>query len=307
MDRTSREEREHVVKVPLHAGKQVEISWSRTRQHILSWEHEISLEVNGEVWTLDPGSCNLYLYPQIVFAPNPTVPLANHLKKPRRSSQAGSKVHLLKCFNLLLIEALTSEATHQEFALPDATGAFPVLALLVANTPEAVNLARLVYERRPELLLQTHTPLGIFKGENVLHVLCVNLQEMLLCQMIELAISTFDRGQLRKMFTEQAAGTFFDADPMRFYGSTPLAYAVSFSLKHAVRLMIAHSVPLQALHGIVGFNHRRHACTHTGPLPPSRPLPLPPTYLVLQQCASSHARRPTTLAHSSCLCISRCM
>ena len=196
--------REDVLYVPLPGvdAPGVPVTWSRTTQHTLCWDVEVVLEVDGGLVTLDPGTCNLYTYPSMTpKAPKRTsVPLAGRRQGSLAHRPGGGTAdpHHRKVFDALLTEALCSAETHEVFAQADASGAFPILAILVANSKEAVELAARIYKRRPALLMQSHLPAsascsGMFHGENALHVLIVNQREGVLCQLIDLALKEFTR------------------------------------------------------------------------------------------------------------------
>jgi hypothetical protein len=203
-------------------------------QHTLHWkEHKLD---KGLV--LPAGSCNLYLYPIATLA-GKTAPLTGSLLEALSEIILGTPDHILH--------------------VPDAVGALPIHAVLVANNPAAIGLAMEFYRATPEYMLMIHQPPGPFIGENCLHVLAVNSYEDEICECVELAMTRLDVDKQTALFTSQSAGVFFENPPQNFYGGTPLAYACCFCLKRAVAVMINT--------GLVGLNVQEDRCVVSGFLP----------------------------------------
>lgn len=149
-------------------------------QHTVSWDQAILLppeHPNKESESLDPGVCNLYQYPKIQFLRRGEKehPGSKSLEPPR--FLAGALLMTLKKALLSLFLDSSNSATE----CVDSAGAKPIHALLLANTLPAVELATELLTSRPRLMLQAHVGQP-FEGENVLHILIVNRQEHLVCE-----------------------------------------------------------------------------------------------------------------------------
>ena len=155
---------------------------------------------------LAPGSMNLYKWP---------------------AGYVGADLALLRSVMLHLAERRLLDRF-------DQAGAFPIHALLLANSPEALALVVGVAGVDPSLLTQTHSSSGPFDGEGCLHILCANRQQDVACMLLDLAISRLSFGQLCGLITTEARGAFFEAPPMRWYGETPLSYACVFGCRELV-------------------------------------------------------------------------
>jgi hypothetical protein len=104
-----------------------------------------------------------------------------------------------------------SRSRMDPFMVPDASGAYPLHALLVANTKASIELALRIMELRPDLITQAHGP-GRFVGENALHILAVNRRYEAFERLVGLACRLLDDSSLRALLFTQAEGKFF-ADP----------------------------------------------------------------------------------------------
>jgi hypothetical protein len=176
-------------------------------QSTLRWAHPIFMD--GVYLPAD--ALNLYMYP---------------------AGYRGKQLELLH-------DVLVHLAAHTSMLeQPDSVGAYPIHALLLADTPEAHALVLAVLELNPALMLQLHDPSGPFRGEGCLHILCVNHREELACRMVELAKLSFTREQLCDFLTTQADGAFFESTPMVWYGESPLSYACVFGLRELVQQML---------------------------------------------------------------------
>jgi hypothetical protein len=116
-----------------------------------------------------------------------------------------------------LLVAIACSAYLPLFEQPDASGATATLALLVANTPEALDTSLEIYRACPTLLVQTHLT-GIFFGESAFHVVATNRREDTLCAMLQLAHDGLSAAQLEVALLTQATGSFFRDEPMALYG-----------------------------------------------------------------------------------------
>ncbi len=245
---------DYAVHVPGLFPEEIEVSLNTAGQHTLSWRAAI---YEGRVQVLPAGQVNLYLFPAIaVFGDDRDTIVDSFLPQ-------GEQLEALH----RLIVALAADdgcALFQEH-VADEVGALLVHAIVLANTPQAVELTERVIFARPSLLTQVHTKhrLGfpLFAGEGTLHVLAVNRQEELLCRLIKLAMrrdgpSDLTEEQARAVFSSQACGVFFNDMPMRFYGGSPLSYASCFELREAVRTLLDT--------GLVSLNDRSNTCPLTG-------------------------------------------
>lgn len=183
------------------------VSMESKGQSTLRWKHPIFID--GVYVPAD--GLNLYTYPQ---------------------GYRGAQLELLK--GILVHLAAHTNLLEQ----PDSVGAYPIHALLLADTPEAHDLVLAVLELNPALMLQLHEPTGPFRGEGCLHILCANQREELACRMVEMAKLSFTREQLTEFLTTQADGGFFEAPPMKWYGESPLSYACVFGLRELVKHML---------------------------------------------------------------------
>ena len=202
----------------------VEVTLNVAGQHILSWNTKLT-PADGEIQEEDIlpiGSCNLYLFPAVTTA--------NGLSLvPEGDALVALQALLL---------AITNDPTCKLLEYPDVVGALPMHAITVANTPESLSMAEMMYTADPKLILQTHAlhraGFPLFTGESSLHICAVNQQESLLCTLIELCMEHLTKEEAGALFKSQATGVFFDDMPMRMYGGTPLSYACCFDLRKAI-------------------------------------------------------------------------
>ena len=163
----------------------------------------------------------------------------------------------------LLLKAIFLSESEMMSTLSDEVGAFPVHALVVANNPEALELAAEIFEANPLLLTTLHTTtrlgLPLFLGESILHILCVNQREAMLLRLIALAVENLNDADLNNLILAQTTGVFFESPPMRLYGGTALSYACVFDLREAVNALLDT--------GLVSFNEQSSRCKLTGFLP----------------------------------------
>lgn len=219
----------------------VTLTLDTTGQHTLSWDIELTLKASPTV-VLPPGACNLYLFPAVDGKPVSDRPLA--------------------VLNQLLLAIVLDKAC-TFFDRSDEVGAFPIHAITVANTDDAVALSGELVTARPSLLTQVHVNhragFPLFAGESCLHICAVNVREALFCKMIDLTVSQLPKEQAVALYESQAAGVFFDELPMRFYGGSPLAYACCFQLRRPVQKMLET--------GFIDINDRSQSCKISGFLP----------------------------------------
>ena len=225
----------------------IPVTLDTTGQHTLSWKVPISLK-DGPDEPIEPGSCNLYLFPAVVLA---------------SGKKLSPSARQLEALQALLVAVFGTDAACEFAKQPDAVGAFPIHAVTVANTEEAIKMAELLFMSNPDLLKQVHTKhragFPLFTGESSLHICCVNRREALLCKLIDLMMDRFTAEEARALLGSQAGGVFFNEMPMRNYGGTPLAYALCFDLRDAVTRLLKTS--------LVNVNDPDARCEITGFLP----------------------------------------
>lgn len=200
-------------------------------QHTLRWD---KLPLNGSAKQLayqgcvPAGACNLYFYPEITF--DKEVPPQADKDIPRKASlkmrlSKHTKLAAVKVTKLAAVEVLeeiiyllaTRDGQFRDVI--DQSGATPLLALLVANTEDAVGLYTRIYRDQPKVLLQVHA-LGRFEGERALHVLIANQQTGAVLELIKsINDSDFTKKEVKDLFFGQVTGEFFKDPPMMYYGS----------------------------------------------------------------------------------------
>ena len=119
----------------------VRMSHTFKTQHVLIWDEPIS--IGGMV--LPPGSCNLYSFPAFIS------------REPGQEGDqcvpTGKQLELL-C--RLVLAAVSLQDGRVWCSCVDASGAYPVHALLIANTSPSIALALIILRQLPHLLLQQH-------------------------------------------------------------------------------------------------------------------------------------------------------
>ena len=239
---------------PNGSSATVAITHHYSTQHTLEWEDVRFGSGKGGLPALPAGRCNLVKYPNVVKAGEGELDAA-----PLKGKQFKQLELLI--FTLALDEPRFMSET-------DGSGAVATLLLLLANNDAAVGLTVRIFQARPELLPLVHIEGSIFHGEHALHVLAVNMREMELCRLLELAARRLSRKQLEGLFLAQADGTFFRDAPMNFYGGTILNYCVAFGLHRAVAAMMLLARTegkMTTPFSLVDPNDVEHvACTYTG-------------------------------------------
>mmetsp|Transcript_56145 Transcript_56145/g.111449 ORF Transcript_56145/g.111449 Transcript_56145/m.111449 type:complete len:986 (-) Transcript_56145:258-3215(-) len=263
------------IKIPggLPVGTTFKIKWDMSAQHTVSWDEPITAVVWDETLkcevaaTINPGSCNLYTYPKVVWK-EPKAQSKGFLSIVSSAVQANKKKSetlegaYRKLLDLVFLTIAESPLDRDVLKLGDASGACSVLGMLVANTTAAIECVMGIYKAWPEMMAMPHHP-GFFVGENAFHVLAVNSQEDALCSMIQMAYEELSREQLRECFTSQCMGLFFTGPPMYQYGGTPIAYAASFCMRRAVALYLSLSHQ-DKVRGFIDMNDRNNLCVNTG-------------------------------------------
>lgn len=214
----------HIFTILKIRGKQtkqpISVTLETAGQHTLKWNDLEFFVEDGKSVKIEAGECNMYLFPSATIG-------GQSVKLMGEQLQALSEV----------LVALATDSTNDMMLTPDVVGAYPIHALLVANTEQSILLAMRLFKAEPGLMLQTHGP-GPFYGENCMHCIAVNSHEEELCEMIALATKKLPKDSVEILLTAQTEGVFFNDAPMNFYGGTPLSYASVFCLKRAVKMML---------------------------------------------------------------------
>ena len=169
------EDKTHLLMAKLEdGGEAFELTWDRSSQHTISWSKPLKLHVRSIPTVIAAGSCNLYAFPSV-------------------DGQTPSSAQIQ-----VLVKMLTALVNDSIFDMPDSSGATPLLALLVANNSDAIDLSLMLYHARPILLEQAHLD-GPFVGETALHIVAINRQEDALCKMLQLAHEHLNSEQLERV------------------------------------------------------------------------------------------------------------
>ena len=260
------------LKVPGLMPSKIDCSLDIVGQHTIQWQGPIAIKGETpagksknrrssmqnqltEGTSLPTGSVNLYTYPTIATKVVGEDGKVAERKYKVEGAQLLALRQLVKAVFLSQTEAMS---THS-----DEVGAFPIHALVVGNTPEALELATEIFEAKPSLLKILHTTsragLPLFFGESTLHILCVNQQEAMLVRLLALAQEKLRKSELEALLHSQANGVFFESQPMCIYGSTALSYACVFDMREAIEAMLGTS--------LVTLNDQHSRCKLTGFLP----------------------------------------
>ena len=211
----------------------------------------------SETTVLPAMTANLYLYPKVAVE-------GGSMRVLTPPEQEG--------FLQLLLLLLADGEASALFQRSDAVGAAPLHALLVANTPQALELSMSLIWAQPTLLLQVHAQWGPFDGESVLHVLAANQQEGLLVDglparsipgVLEIALTKLSKSQYQELWLSLARGPFFTAMPMRHFGGSALGYLSCFGMKRALLQVLSSAEAT----GNLDLNDPAQACAITGYLP----------------------------------------
>jgi hypothetical protein len=205
--------------IAVKSGTEFVISHSSMEQHTLEWMDPV-VDPNGT--ELDPGLLNLYHYPQVSTGFAPPLELTGAM---------------LDALEWLVMRV--AEEPQRVFWRRDASGAQPILALSIANTPAALKLVNKLFAAWPRLLTQTHDR-GPFTGESCLHVLAVNRREHELVDAIECAQKRLSEKPYKKLMDVRATGSFFRSYPMITYGQTVTSFAAACGLRRVVALIDMH-------------------------------------------------------------------
>ena len=223
-------------------------------QHTLMWPYvEFPSVDGGPAFVFEAASCNLFTYPKVL----------------RKGLSAIDAMPIEGLGGEVLSEILFGLAVEYPDFMhsTDASGAQPTLAIMVANTDQAVELIKDIFYAKPEYIQLCHADDSPFHGENALHVLAVNRREVDLCYILDLCADHLNRKQLEAVFLGQAKGAFFSEKPMSLYGGTVLSYCVAFSLHRAIACMMLLTLSEDTMGGLVDPNDQKIGCIRTGFLP----------------------------------------
>ena len=197
------------VQTPKLSAESVALTLDTSGQHTLSWTEPLSLKGSGDA--LPAGSCNLYLFPAVNGTP-----------------VSGE---LLSVLQELLLAADVDESS-KLFDVSDAVGAFPIHAVTVANTNDAIVMSGMLLEAKPSLLTQVHAMhragFPLFTGESSLHICCVNKRVDLLNKMIDLASERLTEEEVSGLWKKHDLICSTDLSSPRFPPPRRLAICISF-------------------------------------------------------------------------------
>ena len=92
------------------------------------------------------------------------LPLLKHVRSARATTSSPAVHKYRLCLPQMIIGIAMRTEPHDVFAQKtDASGAYPMHALLIANNIDAFDTALMIYKARPHLLAQTHS-VGPFEG-----------------------------------------------------------------------------------------------------------------------------------------------
>jgi len=257
-------------------GEEYELSHSSIGQHKLTWRRPIK-DPDGTV--LPPGSLTPYIYPMCHLDIYGDHSAEEELEKgddPKGSpkNRKFSDVQLppehvrpnekqQKALKWLLLRVLADP--QRVFYRRDASGAYFIHGLLIANTVSALDVVMACYAAAPRLLLQFHGP-GPFTGEHGLHVLTVNRKEEELMEALVLAKKHLTHSQYHELLSMQTVGGFFRGKLTTFYGGSVLNFIAAFGLKRVLKQVVLSEVHEPAPGGSRLLDYT-HACSITGFLP----------------------------------------
>ena len=147
--------------------------------------------------SLPAGECNLYTFPSVKIDGADTILDGDDLD----------------ALTEMILALATDPGTAEMMLTPDCVGAYPIHALLVANTEASLGLAMRLFRSEPALMLKQHAQGGPFVGENCLHIVAANSKEDELVEMLDLAIARLPADMVEHMLTAQCEGAFFTEVP----------------------------------------------------------------------------------------------
>ena len=292
--------RRYTVRVPCEGGLsagakqitkevQVTVSAKGEGQHTVTWAETITLpyRVDDVPALLKPGHCNLYRYPKVYF---------DHIRKGKSVVPAPEALLVLEKVLLALLLDTVGNSDGMFSERFDSAGARPQHGLILANTPASLDLLLQAVRKRPQLIALAHVGQP-FEGENSLHVLAVNQQQEVLCEVVELAAANLNAQQCKETFLSAATGVFFSAEPMCYYGSYPFscAPAATPTAQPASHPPPSPSTlsPAPALHTFSPAHHPRPLATRSLSPAPDAGTPLPSlcTTCLRRCCAAQRSIR----------------
>ena len=154
----------YTVAIPSVEPEQITLTLDTSGQHTVTWSVPFAAK-DSLAEKVPAGSCNLYLYPALV----------DGAIGPLSAQQ-------VQALQTLLVGMVDAASTLWQ--VPDVVGAYPIHAVVVANTLEALALSEAMFEANPRLLTQVHAKhragFPLFTGESALHIATVNKREDLL-------------------------------------------------------------------------------------------------------------------------------
>lgn len=148
-------------------GNEYFIGHSTIGQHSLQWFQPI-VDPSGTI--IPQGSINLYQYPMVSL--NGQLPV----------EVAGKMLHAIRW----LVHKVAEEP-NRVFYRRDASGALPLHALAISNTPSALVLIREICSLWPRMIPLVHGP-GLYEGEHLFHILVRSLPLPVLPQLLPTAL-----------------------------------------------------------------------------------------------------------------------
>ena len=170
-------------------GTEYVITHDSFGQHTLSWDTDIT-DPSGTV--LAPGHVNLFSFPLLTFN-----------RDGRPIEAVGEELAALEW----IVNSSVEEPKRTAYRR-DSSGGIITHALLIANTPQSLELCIQIFRRWPRLLPHAHGP-GLFQGEHALHILAVNRRDDELCIVLEIAAKRLARYQYISLVGARCSGLFF--------------------------------------------------------------------------------------------------
>ena len=185
------------VRITLDVSGQHTLRWAAIEMRLLDGALQPVHSTDCNI-SLPAGECNLYTFPSV--------------KIDGADAILGGDD--LDALTEMILALATDPATADLMLTPDCVGAYPIHALLVANTEASLGLAMRLFRSEPGLMLQPHAQRGPFVGENCLHIVAANSKEDELLEMLDLAIARLPGDMVELMLTAQCEGVFFTEVPV---------------------------------------------------------------------------------------------
>ena len=185
------------VRITLDVSGQHTLRWAAIEMQLLDGALQPVHSTDCNI-SLPAGECNLYTFPSVKID----------------GADAILDGDDLDALTEMILALATDPATADLMLTPDCVGAYPIHALLVANTEASLGLAMRLFRSEPGLMLQPHAQRGPFVGENCLHIVAANSKEDELLEMLDLAIARLPGDMVELMLTAQCEGVFFTEVPV---------------------------------------------------------------------------------------------